>query len=421
MINPELFLLSPIAIQNSIEKAQWVDIQPLNNITLAPIEFSIPKCQEYLDLSQTFLYLNTKITKADGTAYAKDAKDSDVTFVNNAMHSMFSNIILTLNDETIDSSPDNNYPYKAIMPLLVGGNEQNLKGILLHTGFIKDDAGKMDDVTNSAIAKRKEWTAAGAEKEFFGRLSIDLFQQQRYLINGIDLKLKLVRSKNEFALFHTGSEKPKIVIKEAILYVRKCKINPEIEMEHAFGLSKQLNAQYPIQHTEVLSTTIASGSAGHRADNLFYGKVPKTIILGMVSNDAYNASYAKNPFNFQHFNLNSLRLLLNGDEIPFQPFTPDFATKKCLKEYMSLYQSLGDSDRTLAISYDEWLNGYTLFVFNLSPDLSNNPQFHANLMNMRLDMKFSQALAAPITLLLHATFDANIFVNENRNVFTDFK
>ena len=92
MINPELLLLSLIAIQNSIEKGQWIDVNPINNITLAPFEFSLNKCQEYLDLSQTFLYLKTKITKADGTAYAKDAKDSDVTFANNAMHSMFSNI-----------------------------------------------------------------------------------------------------------------------------------------------------------------------------------------------------------------------------------------------------------------------------------------------------------------------------------------
>ena len=111
MINPELLLLSPIAIQNSIEKGQWIDVNPINNITLAPIEFSISKCQEYLDLSQTFLYLKTKITKADGTAYAKDAKDVDLSsFTNNAMHSMFSNIILSLNDEVVETSPEGNYP-----------------------------------------------------------------------------------------------------------------------------------------------------------------------------------------------------------------------------------------------------------------------------------------------------------------------
>ena len=246
MINPELLLLSPIATQNSIEKGQWVDIRPINNIAAGGhIEFSISKCQEYIDLSQTYLYLNTKITKANGSAFVKDAKDSDVTFVNNAMHSLFSDIILTLNNEKINVSPENNYPYKAIMPLLIGCNEQTLRGIMLHSGFIKDEAGKMDDVTNSAIFKRKEWTTGGANKEFFGKLSIDLFQQQRYLLNGIDMKLKLKRIKNDFSLFHVGNEKPRVVIEQAILYVCKCTINPQIEMEHAFGLSKQINAQYP--------------------------------------------------------------------------------------------------------------------------------------------------------------------------------
>ena len=58
-------------------------------------------------------------------------------------------------------------------------------------------------------------------------------------------------------------------------------------MEHAFGLSKQINAQYPINHSEVTCITIPSGSQGLVKDNLFYGKVPKMIILGMVSGDAY--------------------------------------------------------------------------------------------------------------------------------------
>ena len=104
----------------------------------------------------------------------------------------------------------------------------------------------------------------------FGRLFLDLFQQQRYLINGVDVRLKLVRSKNELTLFHTGSEKPKIVIEKAILYVRKYNINPDIENEHAFGLSKQLNAIYPINHTEVSCMTIAQGSQNHMKYNLFF-------------------------------------------------------------------------------------------------------------------------------------------------------
>ena len=62
-------------------------------------------------------------------------------------------------------------------------------------------------------------------------------------------------------------------------------------------------------------------------------------ILEIVSGDAYEGTYAKNPFNFQHFNLNSLRLLLNGDEIPFQPLTPDFG-KKSLEGIHVIIQSL---------------------------------------------------------------------------------
>ena len=50
----------------------------------------------------------------------------------------------------------------------------------------------------------------------FSENSIDLFQQQIYLLNGIDMKLKLKRIKNEFWLFHVGNEKPRVIIEQAI-------------------------------------------------------------------------------------------------------------------------------------------------------------------------------------------------------------
>ena len=75
---------------------------------------------------------------------------------------------------------------------------------------MRDDCKNMDTVDNSAFLARKAWTAAGASKKFFGKLNCALFQQDRLLIPGVDVMVRLERSKDAFAIFNTNNDlKPK--------------------------------------------------------------------------------------------------------------------------------------------------------------------------------------------------------------------
>ena len=119
-----------------------------------------------------------------------------------------------------------------------------------------------------------------------------------------------------------GNEKPKVVIEDAILYIRKCVINPEIILQHIQMLESEVMANYVVDRHEIITYTIPATSKSFRKDNVFLGKVPKSMIFGMVSNEAYNGSYAKNPFYFQHFNLNYMVVYVNGDSIPISALYP---------------------------------------------------------------------------------------------------
>ena len=59
---------------------------------------------------------------------------------------------------------------------------------------------------------------------------------------------------------------------------------------------------------------IAQGQSSFQKNDLFVGKVPRRVVVGLVRNDAYLGYKAPNPFNFQLFNLKSLKLLVNGEE-----------------------------------------------------------------------------------------------------------
>lgn len=419
IVKRELMLFDQPAFQTAIEKSFWIDVNPQNTLTQGPIEFLVNGGIDYLDIANTFLYIRARITKADGSSYENGA---DVALVNNAMHSIFSDIYVVLGNETIEGG-DAIYPYKAMLSTLFSFSEQSMKTQLPSVGFVKEQNGKMDDKENNAYVQRKTWNNHSS-KEFMGKLFLDIIQQPQFLVNNIDLKIKLIRAKNEFCITHfIAGEKPKLVIDEAILYVRKCQINPTIVLEHEDALQKEVMSLYPLNYIDIQTFTIPAQSKGTRKDNLFYNKRPNYLIVGMVSNNAFNGNYGLNPFNFQHFNLNHISLTVNGDSVPFQPFTPDFANRNCLRDYNALYMNGGNfgKDSSLPITYSDFLGGYTLYLFNLTPDLSNNAIAPYASGNIRLALKFEKELTESVTLIVFASFHSVIQIDQFRNVFCDYR
>ena len=65
--------------------------------------------------------------------------------------------------------------------------------------------------------------------------------------------------------------------------------------------------------------------------------------------------------------------------------------------------------------------GYTLFCYDLSPDL--NPGDHLNLVkkgNLRLEMRFSQALPQTIMVIVYAQFQNILEVDKQRNILLEY-
>jgi hypothetical protein len=117
----ELFSLPPTL--TSIEKVHHVEVLPLGSLTDydTPIEFFVAgRGDEYINLGKTYLYLEAKITKADGTDLDENAK---VGPVNNWFHSLFSQVDLALNGELVTPS-NNTYPYRAYVETLLSYGEE---------------------------------------------------------------------------------------------------------------------------------------------------------------------------------------------------------------------------------------------------------------------------------------------------------
>jgi hypothetical protein len=68
-----------------------------------------------------------------------------------------------------------------------------------------------------------------------GKLSADIFQQRRLILNGVSMDMKLTPSRPAFSLTSEDEESFKVK-NDATLFVRKCELSPSVALGHAAGL-----------------------------------------------------------------------------------------------------------------------------------------------------------------------------------------
>jgi hypothetical protein len=134
----ELDLFDVPPTQISYEAARIVDYYPISNIDNGPIEFFISgSSDEYIVLSQTYLYLEVQILDSSD----KPLTSQIVAPVNLFMHSLFSQVDVSLNDTLVTASV-NTYPYRCIFETLLNYGFDAKNSHLGTSLFFKDDSKK---------------------------------------------------------------------------------------------------------------------------------------------------------------------------------------------------------------------------------------------------------------------------------------
>uniref|UniRef100_H3ANZ2 Uncharacterized protein n=1 Tax=Latimeria chalumnae TaxID=7897 RepID=H3ANZ2_LATCH len=419
----DLFTIAPT--QTSIEKSLYVEIPLLSALSeSAPIEFYIVgNGEDYLDLNNTLLYIVCKIIKADGSTIAHGAK---VGLINYPVVSIFSQVDITVGDCLISQS-NHCYPYRAYIESILNYSRETLD-TQFSTGLVyRDTPGEHEDFDldgdNEGFKKRNVFTAFSRKVELMGRLHAGLFFQEKLMLNGVDVKIKLIRNKDEFCLLSgDADERYKLKIISTLLFVKKVKVSPRVRLSHAEALL-MANTKYPIDRVGMKVLSIAAGSCVCNQENLFLGQLPKLIVIGFVDNDSFSGVYHKNPFNFKHYNINFVALYMDGEQVPVKPLQPDFQTGNAIREYCNLIQAAGKhlKYRLLVINRENFCKGYTLFRFDLTPDQECSD--HYSLIKtgkLRAEIRFAEPLPSMVNMILYAVFDNVIEINQRRNILFDY-
>lgn len=425
----EVSLFDHIQKQVVLDNPHETELFPSNNIDGdGPIEIEINGSpMEMIDLNNIMLIIQAKITNRDNN----DLIAADVVAPrNNWLHTMFSDVMLTV-ENTVVEGGEHKYPFKAYLSNLLIHNRNSKNTQLRSSLWLKDTAQQMNSggAINTGFTQRRAAAAESATVEMCGPILLDFFLQNKYLLQNTKMTLKFSRSKPEFqvGMYTAGTvanraRAVKVKILKASLYMRQVKATASYIAEIEDKLNYQ-NAIYPIQRTVIDTFTIPAGSQSHNKQSLFNGRLPKLVVVALLRNDAYNGAYDQNPFNFHHHNVNEVALYSSSGQV-LSPLKPDFANNCFMHSYMSLYRALNQFNQSddFDITTNEYANGYSLYAFNLTPDLhivGHAQTFHDG--QLRLEIKFANATAVTLNVLVLGVFDGRVDITKTRNVLCDWK
>ena len=401
----------PTVIQSAILAEDYDEIAPtapLNSNAANPLstlEFKIPATTDiYRDLSNTFLMLKVKLTKADGTNLDDAAP---IAPTNLFAHSLFSNVSVNLCGKDL-TDKDSLYPYRALMETLLtyGKNVQETRGWL--EAFSKDDAGRMDAITmdgtaNSGFKKRQALANASRVFTLIARPHADILHQSLNIPPNCAMTIKYTPSTADFAIMEADGGTTKIALMDAILMVRIKKGAPELVLAQKEML-QETNMRFPLNRVIMQRYGIASGFKSLSVPLSFPGKLPKRIFIGLVLNTAATGSRSLNPFNFANFGLTDITLTVNGTEQGSKNL--NFGTGDIQSAYLRTLAALGldIDDRSINLTTDDFAGGYAIYGFQIAPGpVDGTVQSVASSVgSIVANLTFGTALGANVDMIVYS-------------------
>lgn len=406
-----LFQLPPT--DTAVEERQWIDFRPVSQLSDgSTLDFNIPgSSMNYVDLKESRLAVKLRLVKEDGSLITPQDK---VALVNLPLQALWRQVDVAIQQKVV-SSVGTNYPYKSYIDILLDPEIARKQNYLQSQLFFKDTPegfGDSDPLigTNNGLAQRNVATMDGQIVDLEAGLCVDIMQQSRFLINGMQIQIKLWPTESAFRLT-CGSENPKfkVEIVDAIFKLCSIKVNPGIIVGHNAALERS-PAFFPFLRSDIKSFSIPKDQYSFSVDDIFQGNVPTEVVVGLVSAEAYNGSYKSAYNEFKHYNCSFAGFYVNGQSLPQKPFQPNFKNKNIAEPYLALFeeQQGGIIDR------EAFGSGYCLYRFKLNHQSPSMSLVKKGL--TRLEMSFAQPLPESCVVLIYGKFQALMEIDLSRNV-----
>ena len=327
-----------ISQEVSMKERHLVAIRPITMNQSGPYDFKIhQRADQYIHTSQIRLYMQLKL---ETTAAVAPAVEDGLSTCNLPGNSLFNRMEIEIGGKLISDLQSTHSNYKTYLETLLTYSKEARNSHLNASGWDIDTAKHLDDVNfhetgedgkasddntkNTGLQTRRKLQIYPFDVMI--PLHFDFFNCDRLFPPGIDMVLKMTRADNSFLLMQPEGVKKnfRIVISQMKMYVPYITVADNIVAHHRKLMQDDNPVLLPIKKTEVQQHHFGAGLSNIYIANQYTNRLPKSLIIGMVESASYNGKVNKNPYNFQHFNINHVQLKRNNFLIPIEPYTPEW-------------------------------------------------------------------------------------------------
>ena len=359
---------------------------------------------------------NTPVINTD------QAKDVNCSVVNNFIHSCISKITYKINDFQMGDSSSKSYSYRAYLDNLLSFSSEAKQQNLKYHGFIKDKASDSVaktrlDHANDGFIQRADIFCTGNYFHFSVKLRIDLANIDQYLQPGVQMRFDIERNSDSFTLLSDVGDETSFEFDIKDTTIEFDKLVPTLEYQKHFesqvGKNKLI---YNYDRCQIQTYNFSSGINDLSISSLFHSdKLPSYLVFGMVSDDAFNGTVAKNPFRFQPFDLKETYFLVNGVSVPTQPIKMDVSTKDYHHVFVNEFLDklkLKNSNESIGVSAEDWIDSNFLWIADLNVDKCSN--FHEHRSHpgtIHLKMQTKTSIPENVRLIVYSSSRERFSIN----------
>ena len=312
-----------------------VEVNPTRE-SITPIEFVIPGSHEYLDFSRSYFCMEL-VLKTTGGVNLADV--SQCWLVPNAFRTIIKQPSMYVNG-TLTTKQTDTYAYKLYIETILNYGTEDEDTILRPQGYYSglDYPTHVQLVANNIDQTHADYKALPAEKRkaidgllkmrgrttggktiiLYGMPHVDLFNTGRMLIPGVDLKIRFMLNDPKFFMNGITAVNTDVRLQAGDLkmkfYACMVKVRSDVYNHIASArLQRNLDVYYPTVRSEIRTYTLQNLHSTFEATDVFNGRVPDRVVVGIVYQDAFSGKYGYNPFIFKKFKITSIKQVVEAD------------------------------------------------------------------------------------------------------------
>ena len=223
-----------------------------------------------------------------------------VTYVNNIMHSIFSNVEVYINNQHIYNS-NGLYAHKSHISNNFKAAISEYKGVLHCEGF--DYEQEPDDISNPLpdpfFTRRMKLPSRPDGFLLYGKLEIHFFSASALLYPNMKTRLRLIRARPTFYMISVNTN-VSLGIVDCSLYTPRIALKEDY---HKKRMDMLANASVEYNYLETLAKTFIKPARKNQfiPENNSNNAPIRRVAIAMNTNSAFTGSFTENPFWYKQF------------------------------------------------------------------------------------------------------------------------